>query len=297
MTSRAWPDYCRALLASSVASAARLFPGRGEAAPERVHSVRKTLKESRALARLFLKNVGEPARITIASLAVIRRRVGQARDLDVIEARLERLESPPEVARPLGAAIARDRATARRAHTTLAARAARTQLEAIAKRIEALDLDDISDGDIVDAVARTYHQARQRGQVAFDSEDPASLHALRSRVVDLRYQLAALSPAWPAALNAQADELNALRDTLGDFNDLRVLHKFAADRGGLSPDALAALTERVEAKQKKLRRRANIEFERLFAESTAAFAHRLAAYLKWPMKEPHASGRDRLPER
>ena len=63
MLSYAWPGYCRALLASSVASAAARFPGRDEDAPERVHGVRKTLKESRALARLFLPSVGEPARV------------------------------------------------------------------------------------------------------------------------------------------------------------------------------------------------------------------------------------------
>src|SRR5208337_5508437 len=97
---------CRALLASAVASAAERFPGRGEDAPERVHGVRKTLKESRALARLFLPALGEPARVTIAALAVVRRRVGRARDLDVMEARLQRLAPPAEIAKPLGEAKA-----------------------------------------------------------------------------------------------------------------------------------------------------------------------------------------------
>ena len=296
MASDLWPGYCRALLAASIASAAKLFPGRGEAAPERVHSVRKTLKESRALARLFLKSVGEPARVSIASLAVIRRRVGQARDLDVMEARLGRLEPPPDIAEPLRAAIARDRAAAGRAHTALAARTARTQLTAIGKRIEALDLSDLADSDIVDAVTRTYRQARERGRIAFDCDDPAALHALRSRVVDLRYQLAALSPAWPAALSAQADELNELRDTLGDFNDFHVLYRYAGERAGLSTAALSALGERVEAKQKKLRRKAHVEFERLFVEPPAAFSLRLAVWMKRPMEAPRAeSGKGGAP--
>ncbi len=112
------------------------------------------------------------------------------------------------------------------------------------------------------------------------------LHALRSRVVDLRYQLAALSPAWPAVLNAQAEELNALRDTLGSFHDFVVLAAFAAERGGLAPEALQLLGERLAAKQKKLRRRAKTEFDRLFAETPDAFAGRLSAYLKRPMEKP-----------
>jgi len=287
----AWPGYCQALLAASVRAAAQQFPGRGHAAPERIHDVRKTLKEARALARLFLPSIGEPARVTIAALAVIRRRVGRARDLDVIEQRLLRLAPPPEVAEPLNKAIARERAAAGRAHGGFAASASRAQLNAMARRVEAWDLRGVCADDIVEAVARTYTQARRRGRHAFGGEDPAALHALRSRVVDLRYQLAALSGAWPAALNAQAEELNALRDTLGGFNDFTVLGTFAVERGGLGPEALGLLTERLEAKQKKLRRRAETEFARLFAETPDAFAGRLSAYLERPMEKPALAAR------
>ena len=289
MDTNAWPQYCRALLAASVASAAQRFPGRGEDAPERVHGVRKTLKESRALARLFQPSVGEPARVTIAALAVVRRRVGRARDLDVMQSRIERLAPPPEIAGPLAAAIDRERAAAQRAHTSFATAASRAQLQAIVKRLEGWDLASIQDDAVADAVGRTYRQALRRGRLAFGGADPAALHALRSRVVDLRYQLSALSPAWPAALNAQSEELNVLRDTLGDLNDLDVLKRFAAERGGLTPEGLAGLTEGLDAKQGKLRRRAAVEFERLFAETPDAFAARLAAYLRNPMGklDPH----------
>ena len=283
MPAQVWPGYCRALLGSSVASAAARFPGRGEDAPERVHGVRKSLKELRALARLFLPSVGEPARVTIAALAVVRRRVGRARDLDVIEDRLQRLAPPPEIAAPLGAAIERERAAAKRAHTSFATAASRAQLNAIVKRLEGWDLAQVGDDDVAEAVARTYRQGLRRGGFAFEGGDPVALHALRSRVVDLRYQLSALSPAWPATLNAQSEELNALRDTLGDFNDLNMLGRFAAERGELSSEALAGLSERLQTKQMKLKRRAAIEFERLFAETPDAFDARLSAYLRHPL--------------
>ena len=283
MQGHVWPQYCRSLLAASVAAAAARFPGRGEEAPDRVHAVRKTLKESRALARLFLPSLGEPARVTIAALAVVRRRIGRARDLDVMEGRLDRLSLEPEIAAPLIASIAVERAAAQRAHTHFASAASRSQLNAIVKRLDAWDLDKVADEAVAAAVARVYEQGLRRGQFAFGGGGPTALHALRSRVVDLRYQLAALSPAWPAALNAQSEELNALRDTLGDYNDLEVLKRFAAERGGLSPEALARLAERIEPKQKKLERRARIEFERLFAEAPDAFSLRLAAYLRHPI--------------
>jgi CHAD domain-containing protein len=207
-----------------------------------------------------------------------------------MEQRLVRLAPPAEAAKPLAAAMARERSAATRAHGGLATSASRAQLTAMAKRLDGWNLDDVSDDDIVEAVARTYRQARRRGRIAFDGSDPATLHALRSRVVDLRYQLAALSPAWPAQLNAHAEALNELRDTLGYFNDLAVLGRFAASCSALSPEGLELLQERIAAKQKKLRRRAETEFERLFAESPEAFAQRLSAYLKSPIEKPTLAG-------
>jgi hypothetical protein len=48
------------------------------------------------------------------------------------------------------------------------------------------------------------------------------------------------------------------------------------------------LSDRMAAKQKKLRRRAHAEFDRLFAETPNAFAARLAAYLARPVIKPMA---------
>jgi hypothetical protein len=83
--------------------------------------------------------------------------------------------------------------------------------------------------------------------------------------------------------------LNDLRETLGDFNDLHVLGTFAAEHGELPPQALEDLGARMASKQKKLRRRANVEFERLFAETPNAFATRIAAYLSHPVREPEVA--------
>jgi CHAD domain-containing protein len=290
MRADAWPQYCRAALVRSVGAAAAHFPAPGAEAPKRVHDVRRTLKEARAIARLFLHCVGEPARVTIAALAATRRQIGRARDLDVMAVRLERLAPPPEAAEPLKAAILREREAAQRARRGLSATAPRARLGAIKKRLEGWDLSAVSGDEIVAAVARTYRQARRRGRVAFVGDDPAALHAFRARVVDLRYQLALISCAWPEALNAQAEALDELREALGDHHDLHVLAGFAAEHGGLEPEAMEALAVRVAARQKKLRRRAKVEFERLFAETPNAFAARLAAYLGRPVMKPEVEG-------
>jgi hypothetical protein len=55
------------------------------------------------------------------------------------------------------------------------------------------------------------------------------------------------------------------------------------------------LLEQVEAKQKKLRRRAETEYERLFAETPEAFGARLDAYLARPVNKPTAE-EDQLPQ-
>ena len=281
----AWPQFCRAALVRSVSAAAAQFPGPGEEAPKRVHDVRKRLKEARAITRLF-HCLGEPARVTIAALAATRRQTGRARDLDVMAVRVERLAPPREIAEALKAAIARERAAALRARRGLAAAAPRARLNAIVKRLEGWDLSALGREEIVAAVARAYRQAQTRGRRAFDGDDPAALHAFRARVVDLRYQLAVLACAWPEALNAQAEALDELREALGDHHDLHVLARFAAERGELAPEALADLTARTAAKQKKLRRRAEAEFDRLFAETPKAFETRLAAYLARPVTKP-----------
>src|SRR5271166_6365858 len=170
MRSDAWAQYCRAALVRSVSAAAAQFPGPGEEAPKRVHNVRRTLKEARAIVRLFLHCVGEPARVTIAALAATRRQIGRARDLDVMAVRLERLEPPPEVAAPLKAAILRERDAAQRARRGLSATAPRARLGAIKKRLEGWDLGAIGAEEIVAAVARTYRQAQRRGRLGFESD-------------------------------------------------------------------------------------------------------------------------------
>ena len=290
MRSDAWPQHCRAALVRAVGAAAAQFPDPGEEAPKRVHDVRKTLKEARAIARLFLDCVGEPARVTITTLAATRRQIGRARDLDVMAIRVQRLEPPPEVSEPLMAAIAREREAAMSARRGgLSATAPRPRLNAIVRRLEGWDLSAVGTPEIAAALERTYRQARKRGRLAFGSDDPVALHAFRARVVDLHYQLSLLSRAWPDALNAQAEALNDLREALGDFNDLHVLGTFAAEHGELPPQALEELSVRMEAKQKKLKRRANVEFERLFAETPNAFSTRIAAYLNHPMIEPEVA--------
>src|SRR3984957_4963787 len=171
MRSDAWPQHCRAALVQAVSSAAAQFPAPGEEAPKRGHDVRKTLKEARAIARLFLLCIGEPARVTITTLAATRRQIGRARDLDVMAQRVQRLEPPPEVSEPLRAAIAREREAAQRARRGLSASTPRARLSAIVRRLEGWDLSAVGTEEIVDAVARTYRQGAGRRRFCLRNQD------------------------------------------------------------------------------------------------------------------------------
>ena len=113
----------------------------------------------------------------------------------------------------------------------------------MAKRIEGWDLSAVGADEIVAAVTRTYRQGQRRARRAFDSDDPGLLHAFRARVVDLRYQLALLSCAWPEALNAQSEGLDELREALGDHHDLHVLAQFAVERGRAATSGAGAQSE------------------------------------------------------
>src|ERR1700744_5044212 len=163
MRSDAWPQHCRAALVRAVRAAAAQFPNPGEEAPKRVHDVRKTLKEARAIARLFLDCVGEPARVTITTLAATRRQIGRARDLDVMAIRVKCLVQPTEVSEPLMVEIARERESSQRARRGLASTAPRPRLNAIVRRVEGWDLSAVGTVDIVAAVARTYRQGGKSG--------------------------------------------------------------------------------------------------------------------------------------
>ena len=177
MRSDAWPQYCRAALVRSVGAAAAQFPGPGEEAPKRVHDVRKILKEARAIARLFLDCIGEPARVTITTLAATRRQIGRARDLDVM-ALGSASEPPPGISEPLIAAIAREREAAHRARRGLSASAPRPRLNAIVRRVEGWDLSAFGTEEIV---ARWRAPIARRGGAAYCIQKRGSRVRMHSR--------------------------------------------------------------------------------------------------------------------
>jgi CHAD domain-containing protein len=283
---RSWPLHCRAALVAAILAAADQFPRPGGDEADRIHDVRKTLKGAGGLSRLFTPLVGEPAYRALDVINAARRRVGRARDLDILPGVLTRLNGPAETQEILLRVIAGQREAVRRAHRAIDAAGVAAELRALARSVEGWDVENAGAEPLLAALRRTYRVARRIGQRALASRDAGDLHALRARVVDLSHQLQAFEPAWPAMFQAMERELHRLRTTLGDHNDLTVLAEFARGRPELPPGEAERLIALVVRRRRPLERRASDRFSRLFAERPGAFERRIAAYLERPQRKP-----------
>jgi CHAD domain-containing protein len=279
-----WPEMIRRRLIEAILGAADLFPHPGEDESERIHESRKALKEARALAKLMTGVVGPPAYEALRELEGARRRMGRARDLDVMPDALASLGGRIEsrLVEALGQAIATERVGARAAHREIDAGAQIARLRALARGIEAWRLADIDLFDIARSLRDLYRMARRRGRQSLASGDPHELHELRAAVVDLGHCFSALEPAWPAHFAAFAQEFRRMREQLGKHNDLTVLAEFAASCKEVSQAQGQALSSAVERRQKRLQKRAQRLFDRLFAERPNALFERIAAYMENP---------------
>jgi CHAD domain-containing protein len=279
-----WPEALRRRLIAAILGAADLFPHPGEDESERVHESRKALKEARALARLMTGVVGPPAYDALRELESARRRMGRARDLDVMPDALAslggRLES--KLVEALGQAIARERIGARAAHREIDVNAQIARLRALARNVESWEMADADLFDVARSLRDLYRAGRRRGRQALASGDSHELHELRAAIVDLGHCFAALEAAWPAHFSAFAQEFRRMREQLGKHNDLTILAEFAASREEVSPAQGETLARAVERRQKRLQKRAQRLFDRLFAERPNALFERIAAYMENP---------------
>jgi len=269
-------------------AAADLFPHAGQVEPTRVHEARRALKAARALMRLFTPLIGGPAYEALSALDAARRKLGRARDFDVMPGVLASLAGEIDAAtsEQLSGAIALEREVARIAHDEIDVVALTTQLRALARGAEGWSLTDVASAHLLGAVRAHYRAARRSGRAALASLDARDLHELRVHTVDLGHQLALFAPAWPAQFAALAEEIQRLRQNLGDHNDLATLAEFAVSRRDLSLIQLSDLALKVERRQRRLTRKAGAHFARIFAERPGAFERRILAYLAHPKVKP-----------
>ena len=149
-------------------------------------------------------------------------------------------------------------------------------LDAAAAAIETWPLDPFDFSAIAAQLADSYRSARRRIPGDWAAADAVDLHALRQRVVELRYQMELVEPLWPRFGRMWTDEAERLRERLGRCQDLEVLRGLTAPHQPLAhwrSRLIPACAERSAALAQRAARIAH----RLFAEKPKAFRRRLEA--------------------
>jgi CHAD domain-containing protein len=149
-------------------------------------------------------------------------------------------------------------------------------LDAAAAAIETWPLDPFDFSSIAAQLADSYRSARRRIPGDWTAADAADLHALRQRVVDLRYQMELVEPLWPRFGRMWTEEAERLRERLGRCQDLEVLRALTAPHQPLA-HWRSRLTPACAERSAALALRASRIAHRLFAEKPKAFRRRLEA--------------------
>jgi CHAD domain-containing protein len=247
-----------------------------------VHDYRKAMKRWRALLRLlqpFLGDEGQHRRIEARDFA---RELAGARDAQAAMEALEDLlesEAPlsPRTIASIRGRLDEIRLGAEAATLTQAVRARLIiALENTATTIDGWPVDQVTFADLARELAKTYRRVRKDAPEDWRAAEPEVLHELRSRVVAHRYQMELVVPLWPKFGRVWVAEAQRLRDRLGSFQDLSVLHGFTKPHAALAPWR-SRLVPLILARQAVHAKAAQRIGGRLLAEKPRAFRRRLEA--------------------
>ncbi len=260
-------------------------------APETVHLARKELKRLRALLRLARGGIGEDffARENLA-YRDLGRALSAARDaavlvlaFDALRPQLYGLVAPETMV----GIHQRLQAAVDTSAVGLDLGATITQVRAARERVEGWPWQEAEDawrvpGRGIRAVYRWGRRAMRRAS----ADDPAEedFHEWRKQVKLLAAQMRLLCPVHPPALGPAADEGDQIAHWLGEEHDLSVLGAtLFGGPGGHHLEATAELeTIRgfLDARRRKLQRKALKHGRRLYGEKPARFASRLKEHWK-----------------
>ncbi|MEB3296950.1 MAG: CHAD domain-containing protein [Cyanobacteriota bacterium] len=204
--------------------------------PEALHQLRVSLRRLRATLQQFGPVLVLPAAVCDQRLARSVRRLGQARDLDVLRDRLEQELAPGLPAaeqaalKPVLRELKRERRVAReRLKETLRSR---SHLELVAQlqrwlrepRLTPLGREPLQHWLHEWLLPPTLQLALHPGWWAVDPISEAeTLHNLRKQIKNVRYQLENLRRIGNQKLGVRISQLRSLQELLGELNDLAVL--------------------------------------------------------------------------
>lgn len=248
-----------------------------------VHTVRKDLKRARAMLRLMRAALGDEAyRRNNAALREVARALGEVRDsrvlLDTLQSLPKRSAAAPDRSRAkLRARLRREHARARGTlhGDGVSVRRSYKSLRSVRHSLSRGPAGRYDWPVLRRGVCRVYGRARitlGRVRAHRTAED---LHELRKQTKYLWYQLEALAASDGGGTRALAAAAHRLSDLLGDDHNLTVLRGKVL-QASLAPSAQKRLLARIDARRVRLIRRALVLARRIFRDSPAIFAVRVA---------------------
>jgi CHAD domain-containing protein len=276
----------RDVAAGAVAEAQDILNDPARDATTKVHDIRRALKRWRALLRMLrphLRERGESLRFQARDLA---RRLTHARDaqsaIDAFNDATEACLNLPIAFPPRSLVAIQRKLQQLRAENELNVWTDQIQqdlsnyLTAASRQISLWDLEALSFADLADMLTTTYRRARHSIPANWSKAEGETLHALRRRVVEHRYQMELIEPIWPRLGRIWVDEAQRLRTRLGKYQDLEILaakaephQPLARWRSKLAPVIAHRQAEHIDAARKIA--------ARLFAEPPKGFRRRLEA--------------------
>jgi CHAD domain-containing protein len=255
-----------------------------------VHDLRKAFKRWRAILRLIAPVIGHEAELLRIEARDLAREIATARDgRAAIEALADLGDDTPTLSA--------------RSRTTIQAR-----LAEIVAKAEAQSLTPVLKTRIADVLARAANAVERWPTERFDCAEatrqlgatyrracaaiPAdwaaasveALHQLRRRVVEHRYQMEVVDPAWPRLTRVWVAEAQRLRDRLGAHQDLALLQRLTGPHQPLA-HWRSRLVPLIAARQAEHIAAARRLTGRLFAEKPKQFTRRLASLWKHRVDE------------
>jgi CHAD domain-containing protein len=244
-----------------------------------VHNFRRAIKEWRALMRLLAPFIPDASRWRHEARDLARS-LSHARDSAAALNAFEDLLDKGMVLSERSTATIRARIEALRGSeeqavlTPALREAIIAWLETAAASVELWPLDPFDFSSIAAQLADSFRSARKRIPADWSLAGAEDLHALRQRVVDMRYQMELIEPLWPRFGRMWTEEAERLRDRLGRCQDLEVLKRLTAPHQPLA-HWRSRLTPPIAERSAAVAQRAARIAHRLLAERPKSFRHRL----------------------
>ena len=257
---------------------------------ESVHTVRKEVKQLRALLRLTCDAIPRSDyRGCLSRLREAACCLSSARDAHVKVNALRDLtqhfnrELGPRPFQGVKALLAED---CRREQGELfhsrAVRQVQQLLKKFGRQAAALRFKCSGWRAIGPGLSRSYRDGRRGYRRACRVCASEDFHEWRKRVKDLYYEMGLLCAIWPEQMGAAEAELDSLGECLGDAHDLGLLLEPKVLRGfqKCSEEEAEALSALVEKRQKELQHSALMMGARFYQEKPSMFCSRLRQYWK-----------------